>query len=172
MRRQDASQPENPIQAGAAGRLQDSSVEETAAWFGQSDVNMRMRDVYQMANRNNTSIYSLDPRGLAVFEFGSGRFGRDAAVRHRPPRAADDAGHAARRCRKRPTGAPSSTATRYYEGLTADGARLRASTTCSRYSSRAPTDGKFHEIKVRIKRRGVEARVAARATGPPRPPTC
>jgi hypothetical protein len=70
MRRQDASQPEKPA-AGGAGRASPGLVgRETAAWFGQSDVNMRMRDVYQMANRNNTSIYSLDPRGLAVFEFG------------------------------------------------------------------------------------------------------
>jgi hypothetical protein len=28
-----------------------------------------MREVTDMANRNNTAIYSLDPRGLAAFEF-------------------------------------------------------------------------------------------------------
>ena len=34
------------------------------------DVYSRLRDVYDVANRNNTAIYSLDPRGLAVFEYG------------------------------------------------------------------------------------------------------
>ena len=156
MRRQDASQPENPIQARAAGGLQDSSVEETAAWFGQSDVNMRMRDVYQMANRNNTSIYSLDPRGLAVFEFGLD----DSAV------------------------TPSFATDRRVLNMTQDTLRSLSEETDGRaivnrntlleglnqiirdssfyyligYSSKAPTDGKFHDIKVRIKRRGVETR--------------
>ena len=47
-------------------------------------------------------------------------------------------------------------------------------------STRAPTDGKFHEIKVRVKRRGVDVRArkgywaltkedVARATAPPKP---
>jgi VWFA-related protein len=156
MRRQDASQPENPIQARAAGGLQDSSVEETAAWFGQSDVNLRMRDVYQMANRNNTSIYSLDPRGLAVFEFGLD----DSAV------------------------TPSFATDRRVLNMTQDTLRSLSEETDGRaivnrntlleglnqiirdssyyyligYSSKAPTDGKFHDIKVRIKRRGVETR--------------
>ena len=34
------------------------------------DVYSRLRDVYDVANRNNTAIYSLDPRGLAPFEYG------------------------------------------------------------------------------------------------------
>ena len=156
MRRQDASQPENPIEAGRAAGLQDSSIEETAAWFGQSDVNMRMRDVYQLANRNNTSIYSLDPRGLAVFEFGL-----------------DDS-----------TVTPTFATDRRVLQMTQDTLRSLSEETDGRaivnrntllqglnqmvrdssfyyllgYSSKAPTDGKFHEIKVRIKRRGVEAR--------------
>ena len=27
-----------------------------------------LKDVYDLANKNNVSIYALDPRGLAVFE--------------------------------------------------------------------------------------------------------
>ena len=34
------------------------------------DVYSRLRDVYDVANRNNTAVYSLDPRGLAPFEYG------------------------------------------------------------------------------------------------------
>ena len=29
-----------------------------------------MRDVYNTANKQNTSIYPVDPRGLAAFEYG------------------------------------------------------------------------------------------------------
>ena len=51
-------------------------------------------------------------------------------------------------------------------GLAADGARLELLLPASATTRRgAPTDGKFHEIKVRVKRRGVES-ARARATGP------
>ena len=154
------------------GGLQDSSARRRPRGSAQSDVNSRMRDVYQMANRNNTSIYSLDPRGLAVFEFDLDDVGRDAAVvRHRPPRAADDAGHAARRCPRKPTGAPSSTATRCSRACT-QMVRDSSFYYLLGYSSKAPTDGKFHEIKVRVKRRGRRGARRAAASGRPRPTTC
>jgi VWFA-related protein len=156
MRRQDASQPENPIQARRAGALQDSSVEETAAWFGQSDVNMRMRDVFQMANRNNTSIYSLDPRGLAVFEFGlddsaaTPTFATDRRVLQMTQ-------DTLRSLSEETDGRAIVNRNTLYDGLT-QMVRDSSFYYLLGYSSRAPTDGKFHEIKVRIKRRGVEAR--------------
>jgi hypothetical protein len=60
MRRMDASQPENPIETASAARAQDSTREITNEWFGQMDVYSRLRDVYDVANRNNTAVYSLD----------------------------------------------------------------------------------------------------------------
>ena len=96
MRRMDASAPENPIETAAAARAQDSTREITNEWFGQMDVYSRLRDVYDVANRNNTAVYSLDPRGLAVFELRNRRYLRSAAeLCHRSPCAADDDGHAA-----------------------------------------------------------------------------
>jgi VWFA-related protein len=156
MRRQDASQPENPIQARAQGGLQDSSVEETAAWFGQSDVNMRMKDVYQMANRNNTSIYSLDPRGLAVFEFGldDSAATPSFATDRRVLQMTQDT---LRSLSEETDGRAIVNRNTLLEGLT-QMVRDASSYYLLGYSSKAPTDGKFHEIKVRIKRRGVEAR--------------
>ena len=44
--------------------------EDTARAFALGDLNLRMRDVFNDANRNNVSVYSLDPRGLATNEFG------------------------------------------------------------------------------------------------------
>ena len=49
---------------------ENSQREETAAFFGESDLYSQLRDVFTAANRNNTAIYSLDPRGLTPFEFG------------------------------------------------------------------------------------------------------
>jgi len=156
MRRQDASQPENPIDARRAGGLQDSPVEETAAWFGQSDVNMRMRDVYQMANRNNTSIYSLDPRGLAVFEFGlddsaaTPTFATDRRVLNMTQ-------DTLRSLSEETDGRAIVNRNTLLEGLN-QMVKDSSYYYLLGYSSKAPTDGKFHDIKVRIKRRGVEAR--------------
>ena len=63
-----AGRPDSSRQAAAGS--QDSSQQITAEWFGQTDVYSRMREVIDAANRNNTSFYSLDPRGLAPFEYG------------------------------------------------------------------------------------------------------
>jgi VWFA-related protein len=157
MRRQDASMPADPIQARAGAAYADSPREETNAFFAQADVLQRMRDVTDMANRNNTSIYSLDPRGLATFEFDL-----------------DDV-----------AGPPPSFATdKRVLQLTTDTLRVLSEQTDGRaivnrnslveglsqiirdssyyyllgYNSKAPTDGKFHPIKVRVKRRGVDVR--------------
>ncbi|HYT74356.1 MAG TPA: VWA domain-containing protein, partial [Vicinamibacterales bacterium] len=38
-------------------------------FFNQVDLAGRMREVYETFNRNNTSIYAVDPRGLAAMEY-------------------------------------------------------------------------------------------------------
>ncbi len=120
MRRMDASQPANPIQTTAAAAVRRTRAREiTSEWFGQMDVYSRLRDVYDVANRNNTAVYSLDPRGLALFEYGIDDipFGPPPTLCHRSPRAADDARTRCACSRRRPTAAPSSTATRSRQGL-------------------------------------------------------
>lgn len=42
----------------------------TQAFFREADLMSRMRDIFGAATRNNTSIYTMDPRGLATSEFG------------------------------------------------------------------------------------------------------
>ncbi len=149
---------------------------DTVEFFNQADMLSDMRDVFDTANRSNTSIYAVDPRGLAAFEYGV-----DEAV-----------------------GLQSDT-----KGLnqTLDSLRILADNTDGRAivnrndlavgmkqiirdasgyyllgynSTQAPTDGRFHEIKVRVTRRGVEVRArkgyyaytvddVARASAPPTP---
>src|SRR6266540_2146145 len=68
MRRADATMPADPrLTGGALG--ENSQREQTAEFFGQSDLYSRMREVYATANRNNAAFYALDPRGLTPFEF-------------------------------------------------------------------------------------------------------
>ena len=44
----------------------------TQAFFRETELMSRMRDIFGAATRNNTSIYTMDPRGLATGEFGAG----------------------------------------------------------------------------------------------------
>ncbi len=103
MRRENAETPAAPcVVAGqtgcnpAVGRPlaydNPSPQEETAAWFAQSDLYSKLRDVFDLANRNNVSFYSLDPRGMAVNEFG---IDEDIGSQDGRPHAAGDAGHVA-----------------------------------------------------------------------------
>ncbi len=46
----------------------DSMGEQRERFFSQAEMISRLKDVYDLANRNNVSIYAVDPRGLAAFE--------------------------------------------------------------------------------------------------------
>jgi hypothetical protein len=132
--------------------------------------------VFEVANRNNTSIYAVDARGLAVFEHG---------VESGVPITADARGlrdtmDSLRMVADNTDGRAIINRNDLAVGMKqiirdASGYYLLGYT-----SSQAPTDGKFHEIKVRVNRKNVEVRArkgywalnaeeAARATAPPKP---
>ena len=46
----------------------DSMGEQRERFFSQAEMMSRLKDVYDLANRNNVSIYASIPRGLAAFE--------------------------------------------------------------------------------------------------------
>src|SRR5690606_7299452 len=145
-------------------------------WFSNAEMLADLREIFDLANKFNVAIYAVDPRGLAGFEHdineGVG-LQMDKAMLQ----------------------------------MTMDSIRILASETDGRAivnrnaltpglrqivrdsssydlrgynSSKAPSDGRFHEIKVRVKRRGVDVRhrkgywaltpeETARATAPPAP---
>jgi len=151
MRRGDASQPANPIEAGIASRGQDSAQQMTAEWFGQTDVYSRMREVFDLANRNNTAFYSLDPRGLTPFEFGLDDFGAGVP----PPSFATD-GRALQmtqdtlRTLSEETDGRAIVNRNTLEAGLAEMVRDSSTYYLLGYNSTvAVNDGKFHEIKVR-----------------------
>jgi VWFA-related protein len=158
MRRQDASLPANPIESQASARSQDSSQQITAEWFGQTDVYSRMREVVDAANRNNTSFYSLDPRGLAPFEYGF-----DDLPSGPPPSFATD-GRALRMTQdtlrslsEETDGKAIVNRNTLLQGL-AQVTRDSSYYYLLGYTSSAPNDGKFHQITVRVKRRDLNVR--------------
>jgi VWFA-related protein len=99
-----------------------------------------MREIDEAANRGNVTIHVIDPRPL-----GSVGFGGDTVLRRI---AADTGGRAI---------VNTNNATEQLEGVMADAS---AYYLVGYSPTRRTNDGKFHEIKVRVKRRGV--RVTAR----------
>ena len=135
----------------------DGMAAEKERFFSAAEMMGRLRDIYDLANRNNVSIYALDPRGLAAF---------DSDI---------DEG----------AGGISLTTDRDMLRMTMDSIRVLADNTDGRAivnsndlgaglkqivrdqsayyllgynSARSLGDGKFHEIKVKVKRPGVEVR--------------
>lgn len=157
MRRADASQPENPIQSRMAAAGQDSSSQITAEWFGQSDVFSRMREVIDLANRNNASIYSLDPRGLAPFEYDLGDVGGGTLSFATDRRAMQMTQDTLRSLSEETDGRAIVNRNSLGDGL-AQIIRDSSYYYLIGYSTQAATDGKFHKISVNVKRRGLDVR--------------
>jgi len=164
MRNENAEQPAMPCLAPnqpncnpAIGRPMaydtPSAQEETQNWFAQSDLYSKMRDVFDLANRNNVSFYSLDPRGLATNEFG---IDEDIGPKT-DARTLQVTQDTLRTLSEQTDGR----AIVNRNGLDA-GLKLIAADSSFYYllgyNSQAATDGKFHEIKVRVKRGGIEVR--------------
>ena len=112
--------------------------------------------MFDAANRNNTAIYAVDPRGLATGEFDiTDNISHAARARRALQR---DAWTRCGRWPRTPTAAPSSTATTSAAGMKQIIRDSSAYYLVGYNSTQAPTDGKFHEIKVRVKRPGVQVR--------------
>ena len=70
MRNRDATMPGsgNPAYGQPMVGLNDIN-EDRAAWTAGLDMDSDLRDVYDIANKQNVAIYAVDPRGLPGFEF-------------------------------------------------------------------------------------------------------
>ena len=133
---------------------ENSTREETAAFFAQSDLYTRMREVFAAANRNNAAIYSVDPRGLAAFEFdidepvGPRQDRRTLQMMQDTLRSLADETDG-RAIVNRNDLAP---------GLAQIVRDLSFYYLIGYNSTQAPSDGEFHPITVRLRRRGVDVR--------------
>ena len=144
--------------------------------MADGDMLYDMQQVFRDVNRQNTSIYAVDPRGLAVFEHdineGVG-ITQDASAL----RATQDTLHV--------LAANTDGRAIVNRNDLAVGMKQIIRDSSAYYllgynSSQAPTDGKFHAIKVAVKRKGVDVRArkgywaysledVARANAPKKP---
>ena len=129
-------------------------MEERANFTAGLDLIQELQDVYDAANRNNTSIYTVDPRGLAI-----GDFDTTANISITTSQASLNSTMDTLR------GLAENTDGRAIvnQNDLANGLKQIVRDSSAYYllgynSTQAPTDGKFHEIKVRVKRPGMQVR--------------
>jgi VWFA-related protein len=154
----------------------NATVDERSAFFANVDIQSDLREVYNSANRNNTTIYSLDPRGLAPFEFDINEGVNQQTDRHMLESSLDTL-----RLLADQTDGRAIVNRNDLEGGLKQVVRDSSAYYLLGYnSSKGSSDGKFHEIKVRIRRAGVEVRArkgywaltaeeAKASSEPPRP---
>jgi len=149
---------------------------ESQRFFSQAEMMTEIRRVFDAANRANTAIYALDPRGLAVFEYD---INEGVGIQSDAKMLTEtlDTLHVL---------ADETDGRAIVNSNDLDSGLRQAVRDASVYyligynSTAAPTDGKFHEIKVRVKRPGVQVRArkgywaytaeaAERATAPSAP---
>jgi VWFA-related protein len=156
MRTADASLGPLGTTPGARNPMlgENSQREETASLFAQADLASQMRDVFTAANRNNAAIYTVDPRGLAPFEYGI-----DEAVGPRQDRRALQLTQDTLRSLAEETDGRAIVNRNDLAPGLAQIVRDSSFYYLIGYNStQAPSDGKFHEITVRLKRRDVHVR--------------
>ncbi len=159
MQRQNAQNPIDPLTASVAAAAQDSMRQQTAEAFSQAAIDLRMREVFRDANRNNASIYALDPRGLAPFEYDIDAVPGGASI------SLDADRRALQMTQDTLKVLAEQTDGRAIVNRNALGDGLARIVRDSGFyyllgynSTQAQNDGKFHEIKVRVKRSGVDVR--------------
>jgi VWFA-related protein len=127
---------------------------QSQQFFNQADLLGRLRDVYDTANRNNTSIYAVDPRGLAAFEYDVNQGVGLTTDRVNLNQTTDSLRVLADNTDGRAIVNRNDLATGMKQIIRdASGYYLLGYTSAS-----APTDGKFHTIDVKVKRPNVEVR--------------
>jgi VWFA-related protein len=136
------------------GTNQKSSQETSYEFFRSSDLLLHLRDVFQVAGRGNTVIYTLDPRGLATSEFGAAdSVGTDAdhAILTESTdllrTVADETNGRALVGKNNPL-----------PDLQKMVEEVSAYYLLGYTSTLAPRDGKFHEIQVKVNRKDVDVR--------------
>ena len=153
LRRANARDFDDPRQRNpfiTSGNPREGAMQMTADLTLQTD----LQRIFDAANRANTSIYALDPRGLAAFEFDM-----NEGVGLTTDRNMLSATIATLRSLAETTdGRAIVNRNDLIEGL-----RQAVRDSSSYYligynSTAAPADGRFHEIRVRLKRRGLDVR--------------
>lgn len=132
----------------------NNPLEDRAQLSASMDLNREMQDVWDACNRANTSIYSVDPRGLAT-----GGFDITANISMRTSQQYLGSSQDTLRSLSENTDGRAIVNRNDLAGAMKQIIRDSSAYYLVGYtSSNAPMDGKFHEIKVRVKRPGLQVR--------------
>ena len=153
LRNWDATLQNNPWRGDPfAG---DSPIENTVQVFEDAQILHEQQRIVEMANRFNTSIYPLDPRGLAVFEFDVSQPAIGNQTNSRMLRTTQDT---LRRFAEDTDGRAIVNQNNFIPGMKQLMRDASAYYLLGYDSSLAPKDGEFHELDVRVRREGVKVR--------------
>jgi VWFA-related protein len=128
--------------------------EQLAGFMADSQLDDDLRDIYNTANRNNVAIYAIDPRGLAGSDF-------DIQDNINPQTGAQylqSTQNTLRSLSEETEGRAIVNRNDLEPGLKQIVRDESAYYLIGYDSSSAPTDGKFHQITVRVKRKDVQVR--------------
>lgn len=150
--------------------------EDRANWRAGLDMESDLREVYDTANRNNVAIYAVDPRGLPVFEFDV----NEGVGLQTDAKYLTSTMDTLRELAEQTDGRAIVNRNDLAAGMKQITRDASAYYLIGYNSSQTPSDGKFHEIKVRVKRSGLQVRSrkgywalnreeTARALAPPKP---
>jgi VWFA-related protein len=128
--------------------------EDRASFFASVDLESDLREVYDSANRNNVSIYAVDPRGLPGFEFDI----NEGVGLQTDSKYLNSTMDTLRSLAENTDGRAIVNRNDLDVGMKQITRDSSAYYLIGYNSSQAPSDGKFHEIKVRVKRPGVQVR--------------
>ncbi len=119
------------------------------------DMEQLLRDVYDEANKNNVSLYTVDPRGLAVSEFDASDGSVAPGIDRQFLNSTMDT---LRTLAVETDGRAIVNRNDLAGGMKQIVRDVSAYYLLGYNSMQAPADGKFHEIKVRVKRPGIQVR--------------
>jgi len=155
LRDQNAQMPGfgNPAARNPMAGLNDPN-EQRAAFFANDDLQRDMQRLFAAAARHNVAIYTLDPRGLATNEFGIDQNIASGVDRTYLFQTQDTLRQIAEESDGRPI-VNRNDLTIAMKQIVMD------SSAYYLLGYRSPTgaaDGKFHQVRVRVKRPGVQVR--------------
>ncbi len=155
---------------------QDNLNEDRARFSAELDVQTELQRVFESANRSNTAIYAVDPRGLSTGEFDiqdnvMGRASQDGLMQTQ---------NTLRVLADETDGRAIVNRNDLAKGMQQIVRDSSAYYLLGYNSTQSRSDGKFHPIKVRVRRPGAQVRArrgywalsateTARALAPPRP---
>jgi VWFA-related protein len=126
-------------------------------FFQQSEMLSDIKTVYDLANRYNTTIYAVDPRGLAPFEFDLSTQGGANVSLTRDQAMLNSTMDSLRILAEETDGRAIVNSNDLDRGLRQI-VRDTSAYYLLGYTSAVSTDGKFHKITVRVKRPGLQVR--------------